>query len=63
MSQQGMPWLVKTKIFGHGGFEVILERYYAQSDDDACLVEIVITLLTLTARTQILSRRRTGSTC
>ena len=38
VAQQGMPWQVMIKMFGHGDFKLILETYYAQNDD-ARLVE------------------------
>lgn len=33
VAQQGMPWQVMIKMFGHGDFKWILETYYAQNDD------------------------------
>ena len=33
VAQQGMPWQVMIKMFGHGDFKLILETYYAQNDD------------------------------
>ncbi len=33
VAQQGMPWQVMIKMFGHGDFKLIMETYYAQNDD------------------------------
>ena len=33
VAQQGMPWQVMIKMFGHGDFKLILESYYAQNGD------------------------------
>jgi len=33
VAQQGMPWQVMIKMFGHGDFKLILKTYYAQNDD------------------------------
>lgn len=39
VAQQGMPWQVMIKMFGHGDFKLILETYYAQNDDARLLEE------------------------
>lgn len=39
VAQQGMPWQVMIKMFGHGDFKLILESYYAQNDDARLVAE------------------------
>ncbi|MCB9858797.1 MAG: site-specific integrase [Phycisphaerales bacterium] len=39
VAQQGMPWQVMIKMFGHGDFKLILETYYAQNDDARLVAE------------------------
>ena len=38
-AQQGMPWQVMLKMFGHSDFELILKVYYAQNDDERLVAE------------------------
>ena len=39
VAQQGMPWQVMLKMFGHSDFELILKVYYAQNDDERLVAE------------------------
>ena len=39
VAQQGMPWQVMLKMFGHSNFELILKVYYAQNDDERLVAE------------------------
>jgi integrase len=39
VAQQGMPWQVMLKMFGHSDFELILRVYYAQNDDARLVAE------------------------
>jgi len=39
VAQQGMPWQVMIKLFGHSDFDLILRTYYAQNDDERLINE------------------------